>query len=78
MIFVTVPLFVSERFHPFNPGLQLTYRIPPKNPDWYAKYNPDLKVGMECCSEDSISFHYIPEQKLYQLYNYLYHCEQKL
>jgi hypothetical protein len=33
-----------ERFHPFTPGLQLSYRVPP-NPDWYAKYNPELKVG---------------------------------
>jgi glycoprotein-N-acetylgalactosamine 3-beta-galactosyltransferase len=66
-----------ERFHPFNPGAQLEYRIP-KNPDWYAKYNPDLKVGYECCSEDSISFHYIPEKKMYEMYNYLYHCENKV
>jgi hypothetical protein len=35
----------SERFHPFTPGLQLTYRIPPNTPDWYAKYNPELKTG---------------------------------
>jgi len=33
-----------ERFHPFTPGNHLTYRIP-KNPDWYAKYNPELKEG---------------------------------
>ena len=51
---------VSERFHPFNPGNHLNYRIPPRQPDWYAKYNPTLKVGYECCSEDSISFHYLP------------------
>ena len=25
----------------------------------YAKYNPDLKLGYECCSTDSISFHYL-------------------
>jgi glycoprotein-N-acetylgalactosamine 3-beta-galactosyltransferase len=49
-----------ERFHPFNPGNHLTYRIPPKNPDWYAKYNPNLKIGFECCSAESISFHYLP------------------
>jgi len=65
-----------ERFHPFNPGLQLTYRIPP-NPDWYAKYNPDLKLGYECCSTDSISFHYLKEQSLYELYSYVYHCKKE-
>jgi len=25
----------------------------------YAKYNPNLKLGYECCSTDSISFHYL-------------------
>jgi hypothetical protein len=49
-----------ERFHPFTPGLALTYRIPPKNPDWYPKYNPFLKEGFDCCSAQSISFHYCP------------------
>ena len=34
-----------ERFHPFTPGQHLTYRIPPINPDWYTKYNPELKIG---------------------------------
>jgi hypothetical protein len=36
-----------ERFHPFTPGQHLTYRISPHGgpPDWYAKYNPDLKIG---------------------------------
>lgn len=65
-----------ERFHPFTPGMHLTYRIP-KNPDWYAKYNPYLKVGYDCCSEGSVSFHYVPEKLMYKLYNFLYHCEHK-
>lgn len=47
-----------ERFHPFSPSLHLAYRIP-ATPDWYAKYNPNLKLGFECCSQDSISFHYV-------------------
>lgn len=65
-----------ERFHPFNPGNHLQYRIP-KNPDWYAKYNPDLKIGYECCSSESISFHYLPEKSLYKMHNFLYHCSNK-
>ena len=48
-----------ERFHPFTPGQHLSYRIPP-NPDWYPKYNPHLKIGYDCCSDESISFHYVP------------------
>jgi len=49
-----------ERFHPFTPGNHLTYRIPPVTPDWYAKYNPELKIGLDCCSNESVSFHYCP------------------
>jgi hypothetical protein len=37
--------FGRERFHPFTPGQHLGYRVPPKDPDWYAKYSPELKVG---------------------------------
>ncbi len=35
---------LRERFNPFTPANHLAYRIP-KNPDWYAKYNPELKIG---------------------------------
>lgn len=68
-----------ERFHPFLPGSHLTYRIPKtkENWDWYPKYNPELKEGYECCSENSISFHYSPADTTKQLHSYLYHCDNK-
>jgi hypothetical protein len=65
-----------ERFHPFSPGQHLEYRIPTK-PDWYAKYNPELKVGYECCSADSISFHYVKSDIMGRLHNYVYGCNNK-
>ena len=65
-----------ERFHPFSPGQHLTYRIP-KNPDWYPQYNPYLKEGYDCCSPESISFHYCPEPLLRDLYTYTYVCKNK-
>jgi len=67
-----------ERFHPFQPGGHLTYR-PPRNggKDWYPDYNPDLKFGYECCSEDSISFHYSPANDLRNMFRYMYHCPNK-
>ncbi|CAM9386478.1 unnamed protein product, partial [Ectocarpus fasciculatus] len=64
--------FGRERFHPFTPGQHLAYRIPPKTPDWYAKYNPELKVGVECCSELSVSFHYAKGDVMRKLHNYMY------
>lgn len=66
-----------ERFHPFNPGNHLDYRIPLKNSDWYPKYSPNLKIGFECCSEQSVSFHYLKEKALYDIYNYLYNCPNR-
>lgn len=68
-----------ERFHPFTPGQHLTYRIPKTNPnsDWYPKYNPELKEGFDCCSSESISFHYCGADILIKLYNYYYHCNNK-
>mmetsp|Transcript_25138 Transcript_25138/g.25339 ORF Transcript_25138/g.25339 Transcript_25138/m.25339 type:complete len:691 (+) Transcript_25138:3-2075(+) len=66
-----------ERFHPFTPGQHLNYRIPPKHPDWYANYNPELKVGYECCSSQSISFHYCAADTMRRLAAYVYHCDKK-
>lgn len=52
--------------HPHHPTpsfphhqLTTTYRVNPTNPDWYAKYTFNLREGLECCSTESISFHYV-------------------
>ena len=66
-----------ERFHPFTPAQNYQYRTPLVNPDWYPKYNPFLKEGFECCSVESISFHYVPGDLMRELYAYLYHCDKK-
>ena len=55
----------------------LSLRIPKKNPDWYAKYNPELEIGVECCSELSISFHYAKGEIMQKLHNYMYSCASK-
>ena len=68
-----------ERFHPFTPGQHITYGVPtmPKE-DWYVKYNPQgLKTGVECCSEYSVSFHYVGAELMRQLHGYLYNCHEK-
>lgn len=61
-----------ERFHPFTPENHLYYRTPPKVLDWYAKYTLDLKEGYECCSEDSLSFHYVKGDLMLRMYALVY------
>lgn len=52
-----------ERFLPFTPGNHFGYRIPPRVPDWYALYTKEwgLKFGLDCCSREAITFHYVKE-----------------
>ena len=66
-----------ERFHPFSPGQHLDYRKPVGESDWYPKYNPFLKEGYDCCSSESISFHYCPADLVRSLHVYQYHCVAK-
>lgn len=51
------------------------YRIP-ANPekDWYIDYSIDLKIGRECCSRNSLSFHYVDEKLMRRLYHLVYSC----
>eukprot|EP00903_Cladosiphon_okamuranus_P008045 g7759.t1 len=65
-----------ERFHPFTPGQHLSYQIPLQNPekDWYVEYSIDLKTGRECCSRNSLSFHYVDEELMRRLYHLVYSC----
>lgn len=66
-----------ERFHPFTPGQHLEYHPPkPGGKDWYKDYNPELKLGYECCSTESVSFHYVPADLLRKLYAQHYYCQQ--
>lgn len=60
------------------------YRKPPKLENrhvsgckvgaWYLIQAIDLKFGRECCSDDSISFHYVDEQLMRRLHDLLHLC----
>lgn len=50
---------------------------PPTGDDWYKEYAIGLKVGRECCSRDSISFHYVDENLMQRLFHLVYSCPKK-
>ena len=71
-----------QRFHPFTPGMHLQYKIPTAGPpeydgDWYPREDSTIKEGYECCSIDSISFHYCHADVMRQLYSYVYNCDKR-
>lgn len=41
---------------------------------WYVLHAIDPKYGRECCSHDSLSFHYIEEELMRSLYHFVYYC----
>ena len=64
-----------ERFLPFSPGQHLAYRRIDDN-DWYLRYSIDLKYGLDCCSTNSVGFHYIKTPDIYRMQAILYRCRE--
>lgn len=50
------------------------WRPPVNKKDWYLEYSMELKLGAECCSTDSLSFHYVNEKLMKRLYHLMYSC----
>jgi hypothetical protein len=46
--------------------------------DWYSVYDPEVRTGYECCSQESISFHVVhpTAHYMYAIHRFLYDCPQ--
>lgn len=56
-VFDTRDKLKEERFHPFTPESE--YHVVKGQMEWYDLYKPEVKYGLESCSKESVSFHYM-------------------
>ena len=62
-----------ERFHPFAPEYHLIPGIVGKDNWLYSYNNFPVKDGPECCSDHTVTFHYIDPNNMYILEYLIYH-----
>eukprot|EP01038_Epipyxis_sp_PR26KG_P009063 gene9063-12225_t len=69
---------LRQRFHTFPVGIEYLFQPSPlekgSERDYYSMYDGNILSGDDCCSSDSIAFHYLSLDYMKNLYNYLYNC----
>eukprot|EP01038_Epipyxis_sp_PR26KG_P012927 gene12927-17328_t len=67
-----------QRFHHFPIGFEFSYQKNKIENDWYPKYDSEIKLGWDCCSNQSISFHMVDANTQYNIYAFLYYCPSQV
>jgi glycoprotein-N-acetylgalactosamine 3-beta-galactosyltransferase len=63
----------GERYMHFSPEYHYKYRLPPWEPVyWYARYQIDIKEGLDHCAARSIAFHYVDSAQMRRFNAILY------
>ncbi len=73
----TADNFGRERFHLFYLGFEYEYLSFPadiRSVHWYNTYVKNIKSDDDCCSDQSISAHYLTPGWIYAMDDFIYHC----
>ncbi|KAF7233698.1 hypothetical protein EG68_09871 [Paragonimus skrjabini miyazakii] len=62
-----------ERFHPFGPSYMMD-KAALNSLSWFQQYNyHKISTGFNCCSDYTVSFHYVKPEDMYVYHYFLYH-----
>lgn len=68
------------RFHHYPAGFIYLYNqhgFEDYEGHWYRKYDPDVPSGNDCCSNKSISFHFMDHRWALKTTDFLFHCPRE-
>ncbi|XP_050394357.1 glycoprotein-N-acetylgalactosamine 3-beta-galactosyltransferase 1 [Patella vulgata] len=72
MVNVSTDALDREKFHSLHPGNYLDADVP----EWLYRFSfSKVRTGFDCCSNETISFHYVSPKEIYLIDLFLYHIQ---